>query len=88
MRNLAVQRTLKVIFLLLKVVSVNYPCSPMAASPWAAYPLLLLAAIDVLLSGSHQTVSLILVVSHVAILSAMAKGGLLCRSAGPVWKEF
>lgn len=88
MRNLVVQRTLKIIFFLLKVVSVNYPCSPMAASPWAAYPLLLLAAIDVLLSGSHQTVSLILVVLHVTILSAMSKGGLLCRSAGPVWKEF
>ena len=84
----AAQRTLKIALLLVKVISVNLPCSPMAANPWAAYPLVFLASIDVLLSGSHQNISLTLVILHVAILSAMAKTCVLCRSARPVWEEF
>ena len=88
LHNPAAQRTLKIAFLLLKVVSVNYTCSPLAANPWAACPLLLLAAVDVLLSGSHQGISLILVVLHVAILSSTAKGGVLCKSRREIWEEF
>ena len=85
------QRTLKTILLLLKVISVNWLCTPMAASPMIAYPLFILAALDVLYyrrGGVPPTVSILLAVVHIAVLLLAAKRDVLCLPGVIYWKEF
>lgn len=83
----AMQRGLKITLLLLKVVSVNLLCTPMAANPKTAYPLLGLAALDILLSVPHLMISMILLALHVVALFLMAKNNVLCMSAMGFWRE-
>ena len=69
--------TLRVVFLLLKILSVSYLCTPSAANPTVALPLLGLAISDLLLNEFGIYVSLILVALHVVTVSgAYFKGGL------------
>lgn len=42
----AVASVLKLSMFLIKVLSLSRPCSPFAANPWVAYPLLCMAALD------------------------------------------
>lgn len=81
------QRGTKIALLLLKVVSVSSLCTPMAPNPVIAYPLLGLAVLDILLSGTHLTISMILVAIHVAALLLTARTNMLCMSAMGFWKE-
>ena len=81
------RRTLKVFLLLLKIASVNMTCSPMAANPIIAYPLLGLAALDLIFNSPRSEMSIGLVVLHVAILLAVSWAGVLCRSGMDYWQD-
>ncbi len=85
-QNLAMQRGSKIALLLLKVVSVSSLCTPMAADPVVAYPLLGLAALDILLSGPHLTISMVLAALHVVAIFLTARTNVLCMSAMEGWK--
>ena len=82
------RRTLKVTLLLLKVVSINLTCAPMAANPMVAYPLLGLAALDLIPSRPRSGTSIALVVLHVAVLLAASRAGVLCMSGMEYWQKF
>lgn len=88
LQNRTTQRGLKMGLLLLKVISVNWVCTPMAASPVVAYPLFGLAAVDVLFRGSQPAVSVVLVLVHIAVLLVAAKRDVLCMSGIVYWKDF
>lgn len=81
------RRTLKIFLLMFKVVSVNIFCAPMAANPMVAYPLLGLAALDLIFNRSEPGTSIVLVVLHVAILLAASWGGVLCMSGMDYWQK-
>ncbi len=58
----------------------------MAADPVVAYPLLGLAALDILLSGPHLTISMVLAALHVVAIFLTARTNVLCMSAMEGWK--
>ncbi|MCJ1438260.1 putative serine/threonine-protein kinase iks1 [Xylographa pallens] len=69
--------TLRVVFLLLKILSVSYLCIPSAANPAVALPLLGLAMSDLLLNDFGISVSLTLMALHVVtVCGVYFKGGL------------
>lgn len=78
------RRTLKLVLLLLKVISVNMLCAPMAPSRWVQYSLLMLAALDVSLYGAALSFSCVLAVVHVVLLMGLWRSHLLCMST---WTE-
>ena len=82
------RRALKVFLLLLKVISVNVTCAPMAANPMVAYPLLGLAALDLISNRSRSGSSMVLVMLHVAILLVASRAGLSCMSGMDYWQTF
>lgn len=81
------RRTVKILFLLLKIVSVNIFCAPMAANPMVAYLLLGLAALDLIFNSPRPGTSVVLVVLHVAILLAASWAGVLCMSGPDYWQK-
>ena len=81
----AKQRTIKVLLLMLKVISVSMICNPVAANPRTAYPLLGLAAIDVWLIDSGAATSIVLMTLHLAWLLGSLKLGLLCARRS-IWE--
>lgn len=81
------QRSLKIFLLVLKFVSVNISCAPMAANPMVAYPLLGLAALDLIFSRLGPGTSIVLVILHAAILLAASWAGVLCMSGIDYWQE-
>ena len=81
----AKQRTVKVLLLTLKVISVSMLCNPVAANPRTAYPLLGLAALDVWLIDSGIGLSIILMTLHLAWLFGSLKLELLCARRN-VWE--
>ena len=83
----ATQHTLKIAFLILKIASVTTWCSPMAVSTTVAYPLLLLAALDVVFAGPHLAISITLLLLHAAVVLATAKMHVLCVSGRNIWTE-
>jgi len=86
-QSFATQRGSKIALLLLKVVSLSSFCTPMAANPIVAYPLLGLAALDILLNGPHLTISMILVAVHLVALFLTAKTNVLCISTMGFWND-
>ena len=82
------QRSLKMVLLLLKVISVNWFCTPMAANQAVAYPLFATAVLDVLVRGSQPAVSIMLAVAHIAVLLAAKKSDILCMNGIVYWKDF
>ena len=81
------QRSLKVGLLLLKIISTNWICTPMAATPVVTYPLCIFAAVDVLYPGSQPVTSVVLVVVHIAILLLAAKYDKLCLQNFSYWRD-
>ncbi|KAL8874275.1 MAG: hypothetical protein Q9174_000355 [Haloplaca sp. 1 TL-2023] len=79
--HFSMQRSLRVVFLLLKIVSINLVCTPMAAEPWVAYPLLALTAFDVAYIRLSIYVSVLLLFAHVILLSVLSTRNVLCVSA-------
>ena len=82
------QRTVKVVLLLLKVVSTNMLCAPMATNLVVAWPLFLLAALDLLLTHPSPSPSIVLVILHVIILLSAARADFLCMPGMNFWKDF
>ena len=82
------QRSLKMSLLLLKVISVNWFCTPMAANPIVAYPLFAFAVLDVFVRGAQPAVSIILAVAHIAVLLAARRSSVLCVTGLGYWREF
>ena len=74
------RRTLKVIFLLLKLLSLSLPCMPLAASPKAALPLLALAILDLLVDDYGIYLSVSLMILHLLVFFAVRQAGILCVS--------
>ena len=78
--------TMKVVFLLLKILSTSFPCMPLAASPKAALPLLGLAVLDLLLNDADIYVSLALMVLHAFVVVGTWRMGVLCISKANIWE--
>ena len=73
-------RTLKIFLFVLKAVSLNMFCAPMAANTMVAYSLVALAAFDLASIKSGPGTSIFLLILHVAILLAASWAGVLCMS--------
>ncbi|KAL8737787.1 MAG: hypothetical protein Q9181_001350 [Wetmoreana brouardii] len=84
--NPSTLRSLKIVFLLLKIISINLICSPMAAEPIVAYPLLAFAAFDIAYINLGIYISVVLMIAHLLLLSALSASGVLCVSRGKVWE--
>ncbi|KAL8743551.1 MAG: hypothetical protein Q9190_004115 [Brigantiaea leucoxantha] len=78
-------RNLKLVILLLKVVTVNAVCNPVAPNPAVAYALLALAALDPCLDGHGFGPSAGLVAVHLTLLVLSSRSGYMCRSTASVW---
>ncbi len=83
-----VLRRLRVVILLMKVISINSICTPVAPIRLAQYPLLLLAGLDVFLNTNSPRFSLGLAGLHVMSLSILSWGGMLCTPRVSVWSQF
>lgn len=80
------QRRLRVVILLLKIISINSLCAPAAPNRLAQYSLLLIASLDVFLNNTSPTFSLILAILHVVSLSLLSWAGLFCMPRVNVWR--
>ena len=78
--------TMKVVFLLLKILSISLPCMPLAASPKTALPLLGLAVLDLLLTDSGVYASLALMILHAFVVLGTWRIGGLCISKANIWE--
>ncbi len=81
----AKRHTLRAVLLLLKVISVNSLCAPMAPNGLVQYPLLILAALDVSLNSAALNVSFILAVAHVVLLLSLLRSDMLCVPQLSIW---
>ncbi|KAI4217721.1 MAG: hypothetical protein LQ351_000317 [Letrouitia transgressa] len=84
--NSSARRNLKLVLLLMKVVSLNMLCNPMAPNPVIAYPILTLAALDPCLNGHGLGISTGLVAVHLLLLALSYKSRILCRSRASAWE--
>lgn len=82
------QRRLRVAILLLKIISINSLCTPVAPNRLVQYPLLLLASLDVFLNTTSPSLSLTLAVIHVITLSILSWASMLCMPRVSVWGQF
>lgn len=80
------QRSLKIVFLLSKLISINSLCHPMAAKSIVVYPLLALAAFDLVYSDLSMYISIFLGVLHLILLFAFSSRGGLCVSRLEAWE--
>ena len=81
----ATRRTLRAALLLLKVISINTLCNPMAPNRLVQSPLLILAALDVSLNRASLGFSLVLAVVHVGLLAGLSRAEVLCMPKVSVW---
>ncbi|KAL8939255.1 MAG: hypothetical protein Q9216_003457 [Gyalolechia sp. 2 TL-2023] len=79
------QRSFKLLVFLLKMYSLNWLCSPMAAQPVVTYPLLALAALDIAFSNLRVGISMILMIVHVLMLYISSASGVLCVPRVKAW---
>ena len=79
------RRSVRVALLLLKLGSLSMPCAPVAASPWVAWPLVGLAALDLWSDEVGAGVSGALMAAHVVLLGGAWRAGVLCVPEARVW---
>ena len=79
-------RTLKVFFLLFKILSLSLPCMPFAASPKAALPLLGFAILDLLVTDFGIYVPIALMALHASAVYGTWRAGILCVSKASLWE--
>ena len=77
--------TIKLALFLLKIISVTTLCSPVAAHPRIAYPLLALATVDLLFQESGMVFTGGLLGLHVATLWGFSHLGVLCVPKSSIW---
>lgn len=76
----------KISVFIIKMYSLSKPCLPLAANPVIAYPLLVLAALDLILGiGFEWRMSILLVLLHIAVLVFSVVSGGLCAGRGQQW---
>jgi serine/threonine protein kinase len=77
---------IKLIFFIIKTFALTKPCQPLATNPLIAYPLLVLAALDLGLgTGVEWRISGLLALVHFAILALAATRGGLCVGSREHW---
>ena len=86
LENPAVLRSLRVILLVLKMISVNTICAPMAPKQIVQYPLFVLAVFDVSTNHSALSFSIGLVIIHISLLSYLSSADLLCMPRVSAWE--
>lgn len=79
-------RTLKVMFFLIKIISIYLPCIPVAAKPTTALLLLVLATLDLLFDDWGLYASTVLMAGHAVVLAGSARLGALCVPKGSIWE--
>ena len=77
--------SLRIAFLIVKFASINYLCMPVAARPVIAYPLLVLAILDMLLLDYSVTLSVLLMLMHLAALVIFWNARALCVPRDYLW---
>ncbi|KAL9590047.1 MAG: hypothetical protein Q9203_001151 [Teloschistes exilis] len=80
------QRSLKIVFLLLKLISISSLCRPMAVKSVLVYPLLAFAAFDLVYNDLSIYISILLAVLHVVLVFAFSSWGCLCISRLEAWE--
>ncbi|KAL8952426.1 MAG: hypothetical protein Q9222_001661 [Ikaeria aurantiellina] len=89
-RRFSAPRSLKLLFLLVKVFSINLLCEPMAARPVVAYPLLAFTAMDLAFTATTGLggvgVSVLLLIVHLVLLGFFSASGMLCVSRVRAWE--
>lgn len=83
-----IQRRLRVVILLLKIISINSLCAPTAPNRLAQYPLLLLAGLDVFLNNTNPAISLTLAFLHVISLFTLSWAGVFCMPRVSIWSQY
>lgn len=79
--------SLKAALFVTKVVTLSYPCTPYAASPWFFYPLLCTAVLDLGLLDLGMMGSLMLFGAHLAVVFAAQRWDRLCAGKVLVWQS-
>lgn len=79
------QLTIKLVLFVLKVISANMLCNPVAVDSKPAYPLLGLAMVDFLVQDSKMVITVALMVLHVVMLWGFSRLGMLCIPLGRVF---
>lgn len=82
----AVLRKVRFALFLLKVISVNTVCSPMAADLWMQYPLLMVAALDFWPDQPRLSFSVVLMIVHVGLLCILVWANTLCMHRRSAWE--
>ena len=72
---------------LVKLLSLSLPCAPYAANQWLMYPLLSLAAMDLLLVPFSLRLSTSLLAVHFAVALTASNYSRLCEAGNIVWEE-
>ena len=79
--------SLRIVFLILKIASINLSCMPVAARPTLAYPLLGIAMLDMLLLDYSVWLSVLLLAMHAVTLVLSSNAGVLCVSREWLWDK-
>lgn len=78
---------LRVTSFLVKLLSLSLPCAPYAANQWLMYPLLALAALDLILVPFSLRLTTSLLAVHVAVTLTASRYARLCEAGNIVWEE-
>lgn len=77
----------KFIIFLFKAYTLTKPCLPWASNPLVSVPLLVLAAMDLVLVGRMEgRMTTLLLLTHVVALSVASRYGSLCTSGRDMWE--
>jgi serine/threonine protein kinase len=77
----------KLVIFVIKMYALTKPCMPLATDPFIAYPLLLLAALELALGRAIEwRLSGISLVVHFIVLALMAKMNRLCANGRAEWE--
>ena len=88
MSSYSTARIVKGIIFLFKVFSITTLCSPVAPNGSAAYPMLVIAILDLCMNEPHLIFSISLSLLHVAVLFAAWRADVLCQPRTSVWAAY
>jgi len=77
----------KLVIFVIKMYALTKPCLPLATDPFIAYPLLLLAALELTFGRPTEwRLSALSLAVHFVVLTIMAKMNRLCANGTPQWE--
>ncbi|KFY51038.1 hypothetical protein V496_08999 [Pseudogymnoascus sp. VKM F-4515 (FW-2607)] len=77
----------KFVIFLFKAYTLTKPCLPWASNPLVSAPLLMLAAVDLVLVGRLEgRMTTLLLLAHVVAMSVASRYGSLCASGRDMWE--